>query len=194
MKNLAGAASQGIILLHNFVFFCMLVGDSCNRKKRNLSLNARIIAATNDSLGNRGYEIVQVKILSGPVTSVDIDIDRLDGAPVCVDDCVTASRIISAIFDVEDFINGKYNLNVSSPGEYRPLNKIDDLPRFYGREVKLELNTPMAAKKKIVGKLLRIEGNSADTVVYLKDRCDTNGDEIAIPYRNVKKITVRRVF
>jgi ribosome maturation factor RimP len=159
-----------------------------------LSLSARIIAATDDSLASRGYEIVRVGILSGSVTSVDIDIDRLDGAPVCVDDCVAASRIISAIFDVEDFISGKYNLNVSSPGEYRSINKIDDLPRFCGREIRLELNTPMNTKKKIVGKLLRIEGNSTDTVVYLKDWCDTNDDEIAVPYRNVKKITIRRVF
>ncbi|MDR2681431.1 MAG: ribosome maturation factor RimP [Holosporaceae bacterium] len=163
-------------------------------KERDLSLNARIIAATDAPLADRGYELVQLRIVSGPVTSVDIDIDRLDGAPVSVDDCVAASRIISAIFDVEDFINGKYNLNVSSPGEYRPIQKLDDFPRFYGREAKLELNSPINNRKKIVGKLLRIEQNSADTVVYLKVWCDTDGDEIAVPYRSIKKITVRRVF
>ncbi|GHT93238.1 hypothetical protein FACS1894122_08150 [Alphaproteobacteria bacterium] len=159
-----------------------------------MSLNERIVVAIGGPLNNKGYELVVMRIVSGAVTSVDIDIDRLDNAPVSVDDCVAVSRIISAIFDVEDFIKGKYNINVSSPGEYRPINNIDDFPRFLGREVVLELRSPRNNKKKITGKLLRVEQNSSDAIVYLKEWCDTVDNEIAVPYLDVKKATVKRFF
>ncbi|GHU20469.1 ribosome maturation factor RimP [Alphaproteobacteria bacterium] len=159
-----------------------------------MSLNERIIAAISGPLGNKGYELVVMRIVSGVVISVDIDIDRLDNAPVSVDDCVAASRIISAIFDVEDFIKGKYNINVSSPGEYRPINNICDFSRFLDREVVLELRSPRHNRRKITGKLLRVEQNSSGAVVYLKEWCDTVDEEIAVPYQDVKKATVKRVF
>ncbi|GHU13606.1 ribosome maturation factor RimP [Alphaproteobacteria bacterium] len=159
-----------------------------------MSLSEKIIEAISGPLAHRGYELVVMRVVSGKVISVDIDIDRLDNAPVSVDDCVTASRIISVIFDVEDFIKGRYNINVSSPGEYRPINNIDDFPRFLDREIILELRSPLNNRRKITGKLLRVEQNSCNAVVYLKEWCDTSSEEIAVPYQDVKKATVKRVF
>jgi ribosome maturation factor RimP len=52
---------------------------------------------------------------------LEIRIDRRDGAPVSVNDCVRASRAIEARLDAGDgpFGGGRYELQVSSPGEAR---------------------------------------------------------------------------
>ena len=52
---------------------------------------------------------------------LEIRIDRRDGAPVSVADCVRASRAIEARLDAGEapFGGGRYELQVSSPGEAR---------------------------------------------------------------------------
>jgi ribosome maturation factor RimP len=157
-------------------------------------LNEKIKAVLEEPIHSRGYELVQLKLSFGAVVSLDIDIDRLDGKPVSVDDCVAVNQVASVILDVENLIDGKYNLNVNSPGEYRPLDNIDSFQRFCGHEIRLELYSKINERRKISGKLLRIEQNANDTIVYLKEECDTSANETAVFYANVKKAAVRRFF
>lgn len=159
-----------------------------------MELSKKIEGVIEEPLANKGYGLVRVLINGGQRLIVGIDIERLDDAPVTVDDCVEASRLISAILDVEDFIKNAYTLEVSSPGENRPLMKIRDFERFCGKDVKIELLSPINGKRKIFGRLLRVEQNSDDSVVYLKEECDTEAMELGISYRNIKKASVKRVF
>jgi ribosome maturation factor RimP len=162
--------------------------------EQKLLLNEKIRAVLEEPIRSRGYELVLLKLSFGPVVSLDINIDRLDGNHVSVDDCVVVSQVASVILDVENLIDGRYKLNVSSPGEYRPLESIESFQRFCGREIRLELYSKINEKRKISGKLLRIEQNANDTIVYLKEECDTSAGEIAVFYTNVKKAAVRRFF
>ena len=57
---------------------------------------------------------------------------------ITVGDCQDISKTVSALLDVEDPLEGAYNLEVSSPGIDRPLVKISDYVRFKGHEVKIE--------------------------------------------------------
>lgn len=157
-------------------------------------LNKQIEAAIKDSLENKGYDLVQVNILSGIRTIVDISIDRKDEKPVSIDDCSDASRLVSAILDVEDIIKGKYNLNLSSPGEYRPISAIADFERFYGKEIRLELHSLIDGKKKVSGILVKVEQKLNDMVVYLREECNTGAVEVCINYSNIKKASVKRIF
>lgn len=159
-----------------------------------MELSKKIEGVIEEPLANKGYGLVRVLINGGQRLIVGIDIERLDDAPVTVDDCVEASRLISAILDVEDFIKNAYTLEVSSPGENRPLMKIRDFERFCGKDVKIELLSPINGKRKIFGRLLRVEQNSDDSVVYLKEECDTEAMELGILYKNIKKASVKRVF
>lgn len=59
-----------------------------------------------------------------------------------LDDCIKLTRIISAVFDVEDFIAGKYDLQVSGAGLDRELITSSDFSRFHGFLVKVKLNSP----------------------------------------------------
>ena len=63
-------------------------------------------------------------------------IDKVGG--VNLDDCASVSRELSAVLDVEDFIEGKFTLEVSSPGLNRPLKKSADYEKNIGRLIKVK--------------------------------------------------------
>ena len=65
---------------------------------------------------------------------LDVRIDRTDGGKVIVADCERASRAIEAKLDGSaDLVDGRYVLEVSSPGAERPLRTLADWRRFRGR-------------------------------------------------------------
>ena len=157
-----------------------------------MKLTEKIASTIEASLNHLGYEVVYVKIIGGRRQIVEIDIDRFDNCPITVKDCTRTNHLISAILDVEDFIKGSYSLNVSSPGEYRHLKKIEDFGRFCGKDIKMELSVPINGRRRLCGQLLRIKQNSADTVVYLKEECNTCSGEVGVLYSNIKKASVKR--
>jgi ribosome maturation factor RimP len=83
-------------------------------------------------------------------------IDRPGG--VTLDDCQEASRQLGAELDVEDLIQGRYTLEVSSPGLDRPLRTEEDYHRFLGRLVVLHTFEPVERRRHFVGRLQSYEG------------------------------------
>ncbi|MBN2093679.1 ribosome maturation factor RimP [candidate division KSB1 bacterium] len=75
--------------------------------------------------GARGNQILQVFI------------DTECG--VTIADCKNASDIISEILDTADIIEGRYRLEVSSPGADRPLKAERDFHRNIGRPIRFNL-------------------------------------------------------
>jgi len=75
--------------------------------------------------GARGNQILQVFI----------DTER----GVTIDDCQNASDLISEILDTADIIEGRYRLEVSSPGVDRPLKTERDFRRNIGRPIRFNL-------------------------------------------------------
>ena len=72
-----------------------------------------------DSIEAMGFELVGIECQrAGRFLTVRLYIDKESG--VTIDDCSDVSRQVSAIFDVEDPIADKYNLEVSSPGLANP--------------------------------------------------------------------------
>ncbi|MDR2781614.1 MAG: ribosome maturation factor RimP [Holosporaceae bacterium] len=157
-----------------------------------MDITKKITDSVDPSLNHNGYEIVQVRMIGGKHQIVAIDIDRLDGQPVTVEDCTKASYLISAILDVENFIIGSYNLEVSSPGESRPLKKLGDFERFCGKDVKMELSISINGKRKVSGKLLRVEQCESGSFVYLREESGIDSSEVGVPYGDIKKASVKR--
>ena len=102
-------------------------------------------------------------------------IDRPGG--VTLDDCIHISRQSSDMLDVylEDI--GPYNLEVSSPGQNRPLGKKLDFDRFKGHLVNIRTIQPVLGKKKFKGILL---GISEDMV-----KLSINDQAVVIPYHEI---------
>ena len=117
-------------------------------------------------------------------------VDKLGG--VTLDDCATVSRELSQLLDVEEAIEGHYNLEVSSPGLNRPLKKVADYQRYQGRLVKIktfELLPDDAGnlRKTFLGELLGV----ADKTVRIKLN---EGQTAAIPLEKVAKANLEFEF
>ena len=56
---------------------------------------------------------------------------------VSLNDCVAINNIISPIFDIEEPVDGKYFLEVSSPGVERKLTKKEHFQKSIGERVKV---------------------------------------------------------
>jgi ribosome maturation factor RimP len=103
-----------------------------------------------------GYEFVGCelrKLNTGTLLRIYLDTE----AGVTADDCSKVSRQVSAMLDVEDPIQGRYTLEVSSPGLDRPLFEMAHYQKFIGREIKVRLYTPINDRRNFVGVLLRVE-------------------------------------
>ncbi len=80
-----------------------------------------------------------------------IVIDKIGG--VTVEDCAEFSKELNHILDVEDIIEGRYFLEVSSPGVNRKLMSKEDFIDCIGKKIKVKLKSPVNEKKLLVGKL-----------------------------------------
>ncbi|STX52754.1 NusA-like protein [Legionella busanensis] len=97
-----------------------------------------------------GYILWGCEYLSqGKYSLLRIYIDKEDG--VNIDDCERVSKQVSALLDVEDPIQGHYNLEISSPGIPRPLFDKEHYQQYIGYGIKLKLHKPIQGKRTIKG-------------------------------------------
>ncbi len=131
------------------------------------------------SLVAMGYRLVRVVVTSGRRATLQVMAERIDDAPMTVDDCALISRSVSALLDVADPIAGAYLLEISSPGIDRPLVRPEDYDRFSGFEARIELTEPFAGRKRFRGRLL----GTADGEVRLA----TEAGEARLPLASVAR-------
>ena len=85
--------------------------------------------------------------------TLQIMIERLDGASVSIDDCERVSKMVSVSLDVHNPIRGRYNLEVSSTGIDRPLVSPNDFIRFVGNPVVVRTHASKWDRKTFKGNL-----------------------------------------
>lgn len=138
-----------------------------------------------------GLELAEVEYRQeGRQMVLRLYIER-DGG-VTLDDCAAVSRELAEILEVEDFIQGNYNLEVSSPGLNRPLKKPSDYERFTGKLVKIRTFELLPddsgnMRKTFTGELLGLGGG----IVRLKL---TEGQTACIPLGKVAKANLEVEF
>jgi ribosome maturation factor RimP len=131
------------------------------------------------SLEAMGYRLVRIAFLGAQRATLQIMAERIDDAPMTVDDCTEISRSVSALLDVADPIAGAYMLEVSSPGIDRPLTRPEDYDRFAGFEARIELGQPLDGRKRFRGRLL----GRADSQVRLM----AETGEVLLPFADIAK-------
>jgi len=77
---------------------------------------------------------------------------------VTLSDCATINNLLSPIFDIEEPLNDKYFLEVSSPGVERKLSKKEHFEKSIGENVKVTTNEG----KKLKGQLKSFDGEIAE--------------------------------
>jgi len=116
-------------------------------------------------LPSMGLELVEVQFRReqhGWVLRVFID--TAEG--VTLEHCSRVSRELSDFLDVEDIIDHKYHLEVSSPGLERKLYKTADFQRFCGQRAKVKLQEPVDGQKTFIGVISGVDG---ETIVLLTE-------------------------
>ncbi len=124
-----------------------------------MNIEEKIKEIIEPSVNAEGFDLVRV-LFSGAEkdNTLQIMVERLDGQNMTSDDCEKLSRSVSALLDVEDVIDSRYLLEISSPGIDRPLVKLSDYERFKGREAKIETLLPIDGRKRFKGTLLGTDG------------------------------------
>jgi len=135
-----------------------------------------------------GLEVVDVEIGGGHGRqTLRLLIDKPGG--VSLDDCSSVSRALSTALDVEDPIQGSYDLEVSSPGLDRPLRTPEHFQQYAGNKVRVRTFGPVPEcedRKTFVGILRGYE----DGAVVI----DVDGKVFRVPYTQVSKANIEPVF
>lgn len=98
------------------------------------------------------YELVDVEyVKEGSNWYLRAYIDKEGG--ITVDDCEIVSRAMGEILDKEDYVEGSYIFEVSSPGLGRPLKKEKDFARSIGELVEVRTYRPIEKQKEFEGYL-----------------------------------------
>ena len=123
-----------------------------NRQK---SLESRITELAEQIAASMGMEMVLVEMKGGGnQTIVRAFIDRPTG--ISLGDCERFSKRFSVALDVEDWIPGRYTLEVSSPGVNRPLVKEADFRRFCGKNAKVRTRLPIEGQRNFKGQIVGV--------------------------------------
>lgn len=129
-----------------------------------------------------GYEFVGCEIQpQGRSSILRIYIDSPQG--ITLKDCTSVSRQVSAMLDVEDPIQGRYSLEISSPGLNRPLFDLAHYQKQIGQRIKVRLYVPVNRQRNFVGTLIRVEG---DKIHLLED----SSLEVVLAFSDIEKARV----
>jgi ribosome maturation factor RimP len=137
------------------------------------AIDRRLAEIVGPTIEGLGFELVRIRLQGGRHPLLQIMADRPAGG-IDVDDCARISTAVSAVLDVEDPIEEKYTLEISSPGIDRPLTRLKDFDAWEGYEARLETDEQIDGRKRFKG-LLR--GTEDDEVLI---EIENQGEQVTI--------------
>ena len=134
-----------------------------------------------------GFDVVDIEFAQagrGGVLRIFIDRRTHDSGPgITVDDCAIVSHAVSQVLESQDPIKGHYTLEVSSPGFDRILRTRAHFERFIGERIFAELKVALDGRRRYVGALKSIAG---DTIVV-----EVDGKAHSLPIDRIQKARLR---
>ncbi len=142
-------------------------------------LDARVASIIEPVLDSMDFRLVRVRISGQNGLTLQIMTERNDGS-MTVEDCEAVSRAVSPVLDVEDPIDRKYHLEVSSPGIDRPMVRRSDFERWAGHLVKCETSVLVDNRKRFRGTIVSVD---QDAFVLRRDAASYGDEpEVRIPF------------
>ena len=123
-----------------------------------IGVEARVNAVIAPVLKPLGYRIVRINLSGLNGLTLQIMAERADGT-MTIDDCEIVSRTVSPVLDVEDVIERKYHLEVSSPGIDRSLVRKSDFVNWRGHIAKVETSEMVDGRRKFRGHLESVDND-----------------------------------
>jgi len=135
-----------------------------------------------------GLELIDVEMGGGGGRQIlRLYIDK--GGGVSLDDCTAISRAVSTALDVEDPIEGTYDLEVSSPGLDRPLKTPEHFLKFLGSKVRVKTFGPVPECENRRTFLGFLQGYDNGIIAI-----EVDGKLFRVPHALVSKANVEPVF
>ena len=132
-------------------------------------------------LEDQGADLVDLQLTGSPRNRMlRIDVDCING--ITVGECARLSRGIADVLDTHDPIDGRYVLEVSSPGLDRALKSDRDYKRALGRTVKVILE----GGRVLIGQLTRYDGPELELTV--------DGERRGVPAAEIRKANLHFEF
>lgn len=136
---------------------------------RETGIDAKVASLIEPAINAAGFRLVRVRLSGLNGLTLQIMAERPDGT-MTVEDCEIVSKTVSPVLDVEDPIDGKYHLEVSSPGIDRPMVRKSDFANWQGHIAKLETSLLHDNRKKFRGRIIKVETDKvtleADQATY----------------------------
>lgn len=101
-------------------------------------------------------------------------------------DCQRVSQQIGELLEVEDVIDSRYVLEVSSPGIERPLFKEQDYQRFVGKEIQLVTIEKIDDRRKFQGLIQSFSQGILDL--------ELEGEIFRIPFEKIRRANLVHRF
>jgi ribosome maturation factor RimP len=126
----------------------------------------------------QGYELVAVEFKQGSRGSMlRLLVDRAGGG-IAMSDLERLSPVLSDLLDVYDPVEGRYMLEVASPGINRPLVKLEHFEAYRGQKVRLRTHRARDGSKHFVGKLTEVSPTGIELEIENGARMSFGFDEI----------------
>ncbi|HEY0275610.1 MAG TPA: ribosome maturation factor RimP, partial [Paenirhodobacter sp.] len=122
------------------------------------AIDRRLAAIVTPVIEGLGYELVRLRMQGGRYPLLQIMADKPEGG-IDVEDCAVISTAVSALLDVDDPIEDKYTLEVSSPGIDRPLTRLKDFDIWVDYEARIETTELIDGQRRFKGFLRGTEGD-----------------------------------
>jgi ribosome maturation factor RimP len=117
---------------------------------------ARVMEVLEPHVERLGFELVSVEYRHGGRGGLlRLFVDRPEGG-IGLDELTEVSRVVGDLLDVYDPVEGRYTLEVSSPGIDRPLTKLAHFERQTGQRVRIRTHQARDGQKTFVGILAAV--------------------------------------
>lgn len=129
----------------------------------------------------KGHFLVDVIASARNLSKITVVIDGDQG--VTIDDCSELSRALSAKLDEQDFGQGRYVLEVTTPGLDQPLK----LQRQYAKNIGRSLKVHRTDKSILTGKLVKADTSGIVLIQEVKEGKIRKESEIEVAFDNIEK-------
>lgn len=146
-------------------------------------LEARVIELCDRVLATQGYRAVDVECLLAGRSVIRVFVDSKEpheGSQITLEECSKISRFLGPVFEAESVLEGRYDLEISSPGMDRRLRLKEDFVQHIGQWVRLRLvEKTFGLGDRPWGKLTGLSNGQV--------QLEVDGREVDLPLANIKR-------
>ena len=117
-----------------------------NEDTKPSAIEEKFFKLCKDLLLTNGYGVYDLRYLSGCSTLRVFITKKNDVKGIDINDCVIVDKLISPRIDDEDWVPNNFVLEISSPGVYRDIRKVDQLRFSVGELIKIKFNSQINDK------------------------------------------------